>query len=369
MRRVLIFSGYNERAVIALCRELSAARAPFSVIAASARDPIFRTAYRAAVHAIRTVAALDADDLDRCLQRVQSRHPASRYVIAPTSEFLNQHVLTHRGWFAERLCEIPLVDAECYARVTNKASFRALCVAAGIAVPREVDPTAGTYPFVAKPRFNITPDGRSLYPALIYRDADWVQQRESLGPLEHYYFEELIDGPSYYLLYYLPAHPDAPVFRWSQRNLLQQPGGKSMVLAASDTLHTSPISDQVMAMLRETGFHGLAMVEMIRRGDTYYAIELNPRLWGPMQLVRNAGSHLLRAFVQDALHGYVTDADPSAGHAASYAWLGGIRSGVMWHEPRPRFPWLAVAARLGGDVYLRPDTMGLFLDECLRRHA
>lgn len=369
MRRVLIFSGYNERAVIALCRELSAARAPFSVIASGGHDPIFRTAYRASVQAIRSVTALDADDLDRCLRRVQSRHPASGYVIAPTSEFLNQHVLTHRTWFAERLCEIPLVDAACYTTVTNKASFRSLCEASGLAVPPLVDPTTTRSPFVAKPKYNITADGRSLYPALVYDDADWRRQRETLGALDDYYFEALIEGPSYYLLYYLPAHPDAPVFSWSQRNLLQQPGGKSMVLAISDTLHTSPISAQVISMLRGVGFHGLAMVELIRRDDTYYAIELNPRLWGPIQLVRNAGSHLLRAFVQDALHGYVTDADPSAGHAASYAWLGGIRRGVTWHAPRPRFPWLAVASRVGGDVYLRPDTLSLFFDECLRRHA
>lgn len=369
MSRILIFSGYNERAVVALCRELAALDKPFSIIAAGAGDPILRTAYRSSVEATRAVEALDAEDLDRCLRRVQARHPTGRWVIAPTSEFLNQHVLANRAWFASRQCEIPLVDASCYARVTNKASFRALCEEAGIAVPPLVDPGAGVFPFVAKPRVNILPGGRSLYPALVYSADDWARQRAGLGSLDDYYYEALLGGPSYYLLYYLPADPAAPVFSWSQRNLLQQPGGKSMVLAVSDTLHMAPISQRVIDMLRGTNFHGLAMVEVIRHRDEYVAIELNPRLWGPLQLVRNAGSHLVRAFIEDAIDGCVTGADPAAGHPASYLWLGGLRAGMTWHGPRPRFPWLWLTSRLGGDVYFQRDTMGLFIDECVRRHG
>jgi predicted ATP-grasp superfamily ATP-dependent carboligase len=369
MSRFLIFSGYNERAVVALCRELTALARPFSIIASSGRDPIFRTTYRSHVAAIRAVTALDADDLDRCLRNVQAAHPGNRWVIAPSSEFLNQHVLTHRAWFAARQCEIPLVDASCYSRVTNKLSFRALCEEAGIAVPTLVEPNAGACPFVAKPRTNISRDGRSLYPALIYSADDWARQRDGLGSLDDYYFEALVTGSSHYLLYYLPTDPSAPVFSWSQRNLLQQPNGKSMLMAVSDTLHTAPISDQVVEMLRGVGFHGLAMVEVIRHHDEYVAIELNPRLWGPLQLVRNAGTHLIRAFIEDALDGRITTADPAAGHPASYLWLGGVRAGMTWHCPPPRFPWLWLTPRLGGDVYLQRDTMGLFIDECVRRAA
>ena len=366
---VVLFSGYNERAIVALSRELAAMRAPFSIVAASDRDPIFRTAYRTQVAATRSVAALDPEDLDRCLLQIQAGHPASRYVIAPSSEFLNQHILAHRTWFAERRCEIPLVDAQCYARVTNKASFRALCVSAGIAVPPPADPRDGIFPCVAKPKINITPAGRSLYPALFYSKEDWIRQRDALGALDDYYFEALVDGPSYYLLYHLPADPAAPVFSWSQRNLLQQPGGKSILLAVSDTLHTTAISQRMISMLRGAGFHGLAMVEVIRDGAGYVAIELNPRLWGPLQLLRNAGSHLIRAFLEETLYGAVTEADPAAGHAASYLWLGGLRPGMTWHGARPRLPWLTLGSRLAGDVYLHPDTIGLFVAECAGRRG
>lgn len=369
MSRMLIFSGYNERAVVALCRELTALDRPFSIIAAGGRDPIFRTAYRSHVAAMRTVKTLDTEDLDRCLRTVRARHPNDRLVFAPSSEFLNQHVLAHRAWFAARQCDIPLVDASCYTRVTNKQSFRALCEEASIAVPPLVDPHAGAFPFVAKPRVNISADGRSLYPALIDSADDWARQRDGLGSLDDYYFEALIDGSSHYLLYYLPAEASAPAFSWSQQNLLQQPNGKSMLLAVSDTLHTEPISQRVIDLLRGVGFHGLAMVEVIRHHDEYIAIELNPRLWGPLQLLRNADTHLIRAFIEDALDGRITSADPAAGHPASYLWLGGLRAGMTWHRPPPRFPWLWLTPRIGRDVYLQRDTMGLFIDECVRRAA
>jgi len=367
MARVLIFSGYNERAIVALCRELTAIGEPFSIIAAGGRDAIFRTTYRTHVDAIRTVTTLDHDDLDRCIRRVQLKHPADRYVIAPSSEFLDQHVLTHRDWFLERRCEIPLVDAACYARVTNKWSFRTLCEQAGIAVPSLVDPESGPCPVVAKPRVNITAHGRSLYPILIRSAAEWAAARAEIESFNDYYFEALIEGPSHYLLYYLPRDPSAPVFSWSQRNLLQQPGGKSMLLARSDTLHTTTTSDRIVAMLRREAFHGLAMIELIRSGTEYVAIELNPRLWGPMQLLRNAGSHLLRAFVEDAVHGRITTADPTAGHPASYLWLGGVCQGMVRHQPRPRFPSLALSRQLAVDVYLKPDTLGMFVNEWVRR--
>ena len=234
-------------------------------------------------------------------------------------------------------------------------------------MPALVDPDSGQYPFVAKPHMNITADGRSLYPILIRSSDEWDTARSTIGSLSDYYFEALIEGPSHYLLYYLPADPASPVFSWSQRNLLQQPGGKSMLFARSDTLHTTPTSDRIVSMLRGDGFHGLAMVELIRSGSEYVAIELNPRLWGPMQLLRNAGSHLLRAFVEDAVHGRITSANPAAGHAASYLWLGGLCAGMVWHQPRPRFPWLSLSRRLTGDVYLKPDTLGMFVNEWVRR--
>ena len=91
-----------------------------------------------------------------------------------------------------------------------------------------------------------------------------------------------------------------------------------------------------------------------------------PRLWGPFQLLLNARTDLIKAFAEESLFGRIETADAGAGRAASYLWLGGVRAGTVWHGPRPRCatPWLI--ARLGSDVYFRPDTLGLFVHELVR---
>lgn len=366
MTRFLIFSGHNGRALVAFCRELTAMRAGFSIIAAGPDDPILRTTYRRQVAACRSTRALTLDDIERCLAAVRERHPADRYVVCPSSEFLNHFLLEHRAWLSERGCEVPLVDRALYQQVTNKASFRELCRQAGLPVPAIVDPDAGRFPFVAKPRVNINAAGTSLYPILMFSEADRATARERLGDGRDYYFEDYIAGPSYYLLFYFPTDPSAEVFAWSQRNILQQAQGKSMVCAVSDTLHSSPTGARVRGLLRGIGFSGLAMVEVIERGGEYFVIEMNPRLWGPLQLLRNARVDLIKAFVEDRLCGRIETADPRAGRPASYLWIGGVRDGMTWHAPKPRFPFLSLATRLSSDVHLRPDTIGIFIDELVR---
>jgi len=366
MKRFVIFSGYNERAIVAFCRQLRSMRAGFSIIAAGDDDAIFRTAYGKQVAATRSTRALDPDDIDRCLALVRQRAPADAYVICPSSEYLNRHLLAHREWFLERRCEVPLVDRELYETITNKWSFRELCRRRGLAVPSLVTPTSGGFPLVAKPRLNITASGRSLYPVLFFSAGDWAARSQSMGDPADYYYEEYVEGPSHYLLYYVPRTQGSPVFSFSQRNILQQPQGKSMLFSVADDLHRAPIGAQVAGVLQQLGFHGLAMVEVIEREGEYVAIELNPRLWGPFQLLLNARTDLIKAFAEESLFGRIETADAGAGRAASYLWLGGVRAGTVWHGPRPRCatPWLI--ARLGSDVYFRPDTLGLFVHELVR---
>ena len=343
--------------------------APFSIVAADRHDAILRTAYRRHVCAIRSMKDLHEADLDGCLRLVREHDPADRYVICPSSEYLNHYLLRHRAWFEERRCDIPLVDQALYETVTNKWSFREVCREARFTVPALVEPGPASVPFVAKPRVNVNGLGRSLYPQLVFTAADWDDCRAAMGDLDDYYFEELIDGPSYYLLYFLPKHASEPVFAWSQRNLAQQLHGKSMVCAVSDTLHQWPIGHRMADLLRDLGFHGLAMVEVIQRDTEYVVIEMNPRLWGPSQLLLNAKTDLLRAFAEESLYGRIEEADPCAGRDASYVWLGGVSAGLTWHERTPRFPRLALTSRLGSDVYLRPDTIGVFVNELMGRPA
>jgi hypothetical protein len=364
----VIFSGYNNRAIVSFCRQLKLLKQEFSIIASSMDDPIFKTAYRKQVRAVRSSKALDSFDLERCLNEVRAFRPRKELVVCPSSEFLNHHLLENRSWFEARGCTIPLVEKDLYAKITNKRSFRDLCAGHGLDVPRSLALNEFQFPFVAKPILNITASGKSLYPIIFRQQSDWERHGSLIENEDDYYYEEFIDGLSYYLLFYFPVNTGYPVHIFSQRNILQQAQGKSMLMAISTELHRNAIADQLTSMLRGIGFHGLAMIELIKRGSRYYMIELNPRLWGPMQLLLNAGSDILSAFIQESTTGRIESTDPLGGRLAGYLWFGGQQKEMVWHTARPLIPQIDILAHLVEDVYCRPDTIRLFFHELLTAH-
>ncbi len=367
-RALLIFSGSNERAIVALCRVLHALGIVPLIVARTGQDVIFRTRYRRHVVAMRRLDQLDRDDISRCLQEAQSRAPNARLVLCPTSEFLNLFLLQNRAYFQQLGCEIPLVDIELYRMVSDKYSFSRVCAAQGVAIPREfADYRGQAFPFVAKPRRNVNQENRSLYPYLLHSTADLSTFLDN-EQVTDFYFEEFLSGESYYLLYYL--WKDGRVTSFSQQNLLQQAGGKSIVLARPAQLHSQPDSDQYVAILRQLGFWGLAMIEVIRRGDELVFIELNPRFWGPMQLTVDAGAGILEAFVADQLGcDQPFPRSQTLPASAAYLWLNGLlattRSGKQprWHISPPAHATRFVLRHLAHDIYLRRDTLGIFAHE------
>ncbi len=370
-RVFLIFSGSNTRAVVAFCRALAARHLAIVIVARTEEDPILRTRYRRNVVAVRALNQLDFADLDRCLHQARRTTGAQQFIVCPTSEFLDLFLLENREFFASRGCILPLVDRDLYRSVSDKHSFSRICQRQGIAIPRPIALEASPkFPFVAKPRYNITADQRSLYPHLIF-DATDLAAFHSNETSDDFYFEEYVVGPSYYLLYYLSRR--GAVTAWSQQNLAQQPGGKSIVLARSAQIHSQPIAARFVEILHGLGFWGLAMIEIIRQGEDDVFIELNPRFWGPFQLLLNAGSPLLDAFIDDQLDlapaAYPAPARPQAG----YLWLGGMAEAwatgraLRWHDGAPQQRRaLCIARQLRSDVYARPDTAALFFHELKR---
>jgi hypothetical protein len=174
------------------------------------------------------------------LQLVNQAAPLQQIVVCPTSEFFDLFMLQHPALFARHQCHIPLVDLATYRLVSNKESFTNLCAQHGLAVPQVWQkPEALAYPFVAKPRDNLGENGRILYPYLIFNNANW-QQFLAHESVDTYFFQEYITGRSFYLLFYLSRSGTVTAF--SQENLAQQAGGKSIVLARSAHIHELPMS-------------------------------------------------------------------------------------------------------------------------------
>lgn len=371
----LLFGGSNDRAVCALARVMSACEVRFAAIARNPDDRLFDSAYRRKVVAVRSSDSLDARMFEHDLKAVRAAAAADRCVIVPSSEFLNLFLL---GLDRERLareagCVVPLVDRELYARLTHKESSARWFGAAGFRVPATLDGfTAAALPLVAKPRRNLGPDGLIQYPVLIEsRAALDAFLAQGLG--EHYFAQEYVQGESRYLLAYISR--DGEVFASSQLNLAQQPGGKSIVLAETSDFHDTPVARKTLELLLGARFHGFVMVEFIADARGPCFIEVNPRPWGPLQLCADHACGIIEAFLGDFAH-----QDPwryrgvwiAKPPRARYLWAGGmietLKAGQRprWYLP-PGRRLSTLARSLSSDVYLRRDTLRVFLSEALTR--
>jgi hypothetical protein len=109
------------------------------------------------------------------------------------------------------------------------------------------------------------------------------------------------------------------------------------------------------------------MVEIILCDDEFVFIELNPRFWGPFQLLINAGSPIIDRFIEDhlSLPSRFSTAQPKA----SYLWFGGMLGSLavgkelQWYINPPQRRACFVARHWRSDVYLHRDSGKLFIHE------
>jgi hypothetical protein len=367
----LVFGGGNDRAVIAFLRALRLCGERAHVIARTGGDRLLRSDFRRDVAWVRPTHELSLGVFSDCIDRVRAKAGSGRLVVLPSTEYLNTFLLQHRHEIESMGCEIPLVDRSLYMRLTEKGSAIDFFSAAGLPAPRTMDPLPADLPVVAKPYRNVSAAGESLYPQLLHSRAQLEAfLRDHVA--DDYFFQEFVDGESHYLLFHMSQHEGHDAI-WSQRNLIQQPGGKSMLLAAPSTFHKSEAASRIVQALRHAGFHGLGMVEVIRTRERDVFIEMNPRIWGPLQFCLDHGQVLLQAFIGETLHD-----DPSrySGRTPNsrrnrYFWLDGLletlRSGLepAWHTARGSIS-LTIARNLACDVYLRGDSWRCFAHDLWR---
>lgn len=358
----LVPSGYNFRAVLAFCRALRQAGQAPAVIACTGEDPIFRTNFASNVVFTRSSLQLDVADFAAAASAVRAQPGAARCVLAPASEFLVRWALRHRAALAAAGCDLPLPDEATYLRVSDKESFTAFCRERGLPVPVELS-SPPQLPCVAKPRWNVAPDGSSLYPWLL-RTPDDLTRFTAEARTGDFFFQEWVEGRSFYLLLHLPK--DGVTTRYSQENLAQQPGGKSILLARAARMHVTAEVARWEAALRAAGFHGLVMLELRQRGAEFVLIEANPRLWGPLQLCVDGCPALLQHYIAE----HTGHALPAASavperRSANYLWSGGLPSSgrPVWHGTAPLLPRLTLLRHAASDVYLRADSWRQFLHE------
>lgn len=369
-RSFVIFSGSNDRAVLAFLRAIEGCEQTPCIVARTKADHVLRTRHAKHVVFVRDTPVLDLDTFSRSIAAARDRKGNHELIILPSSEYFNAFLLEHRIEIESMGCKIPLPVAGTYAELTNKKSSTLLFLQNGCTVPLEFDcPEAAPLPLIAKPRQNIDAGGSSLYPIFLSSRKDFLDFASSQDVSE-FFFQEHVHGESHYLLFHISQL--GQTVSWSQQNLLQQPDGKSMLLAKPSSFHLTSLAEHMTTLLRKRGFTGLGMIEVIRDRERTVFIEMNPRIWGPIQFCQDQGVPILSAFIGELLHGdasyYLNGVTPRRSKDRLYFWFGGLLQTWLsgqrptWHAPPIPF-WRLLLQGLRNDVYLRRDSWRCFLRE------
>lgn len=364
---VIIFSGHNIRALIAFIRTLENHNISYLIIAASERDPIIFTSYSNKVKFICKNNNLMIDELISIIKEIKSEE--TRAFIAPSTEFLNRFLLKNRKAFEELNCIIPLVDEKLYISLSDKESFSNICEQYGIKCPNRLSNIDGNTRIVAKPKKYVSSDGGIYNPVFIKGEKEYLDFC-SCHNIDDFYFQEyLADSESYYLLFYFSK--SGKIYSFSQKNICQQGGGKSIIAAIGADYHKDKnIVEPYINMLRDKLFFGLIMIEVRRVGNCDYMIEANPRFWGPSQLFVDAGINFFEYMLED--YGLFEDKTILKKNMKEcfYFWSGGLASSINddihWFDNGKMFFEHNNRKFIESDIYDRPDTRDIFLIEQLK---
>ena len=320
---ITIFSGYNQRAVITFLRTLNLHNLDFAIIAKSENDSIFKSIYKDKVVAIRTKKELDFQDIKDCILSVKKID--SDVMIVPSTEALNRFYLDNKDFFKHLSCFMPIVDKQTYELFSDKIRFTQFCKEFDIDVPQEVACDKKNIPFVAKPKYYQSSDNKIYSPIIINNDEDYDKFLNQYN-LSDFYYQEFIEGHSYYLLYY--AGKNSNIIKYSQENIIQQTSGKSIVAAISSNIHNSLISQKFETLIKNIKFFGLLMIEIRKKDEEYYMIEANPRFWGPSQLFFDANINFFEYFLKD--NGFNISINEEKIKDVKYFWNGGYNPDIVY---------------------------------------
>jgi len=366
---ILVFSGYNQRAITAFCRFAVSSEVAFSIVARDSDDPIFLTEYASSVIETRGESKLMLDRIKLLCSRACEIHNCFACVLLPSSEFLNRFFLENRESLEASGAVIPLCSKKIYETLSDKYSFGGLCAENQIAIPETLPfPDEFEYPFVAKPRAYSSPSSSILNPVII-EDKISYECFQCSTEKDDYYYQQYIHGDSFYLLYFFGK--DGSYSCYSQQNLIQQWNGRSVIAALSSSIHESPIGGQYAVLLKNIGFTGLIMIE-IRKSfadGQFYMIEANPRLWGPSQLILDSEMDLFARWANEYNLNSQIPLPSKYIPNTTYFWSGGIVADQVkscqtsFHNFTHQAFFVHYRDFVLNDIYARKDTINLYLSE------
>lgn len=368
---IVIFSGYNQRAVITFLRTLKKNKIEhFGIIACAVSDPILKTDYERNVIYIRKNQQIILEEIVFALQLAVEKANGESVFIAPSTESLNRFFLQNRDIFEKMNCIIPLVNIEIYEQISDKEKFYNLCKESGIPVPAEhVLIDAYQEPLVAKPKKYRSGNGKIYSPFFLRSEDEYKSFIKQYNGDDFNFQEYLTGGNDFYLLFYFSKN--GKVYSSSQKNFVQQLNGKSMIAAGYSNLYmNSEVITPYINLFHKIHYIGLVMVEVMEVKGIYYMIEANPRFWGPSQLFYDMKYNFFEFMLQD--YHLISHAEKDfIDKDAVYFWSGGVQGDLwedeecLWHKDENQTVKRQMYDFLKADIYKRDDTMMIYYQELL----
>ncbi len=370
-KKFLLFSGYNNRAVITICRTLEKLNVDYCIIANGENGFLSKSIYKDKIFHSLANQRLDINEVSQVLEKIKLNYNIKTVIILPTTEYLNRFLLKHRLLLeTQGGCEIPLVDQSTYEQISDKESFALLCDRFNIHIPKTYLLNEKTpLPFVAKPKKEFNKENKRTYPYLIFSKED-ISNFLKLQNIEDYYFQEFIGGNSVYLLFYF--YKDGSYKLMVQQNGGQQPNGKSIFFAWSRLPDNRMQIDKFVELFKSVSYQGLVMVEL-KGGDKHYCmIEANPRAWGPIQLTSDSHFNLIMCYIEEYLSVKIPPKNFKVKIGIPYFWFNGYldaifsKNPITWFKYGKSMFWKKILKLPFHEVYFHKDTFGIFYAEFIQ---
>ncbi len=328
-KSIVIFSGFNTRAVIAFVRTLEKNNIKYGIIAKSKEDEIFQTDYSTKVKYIRQTTQFELGDLLVGLNFLKKDLNVDECMVAPSTEALNRFFLDNINVFKNINCFMPLVNKNLYETISDKLNFCNICKKYNIRIPYEYEIVdESVLPLVAKPKKYFSSKGEIYAPCIINTKVELIDFINKYNK-DDFYYQEYIEGRCIYLLYYFDKN--GKVFKFSQENFIQQEAGKSMIYAKTSDYHKKDISLKFEELFLKENFRGMVMVELKVQQEDSIMIEANPRFWGPSQLFVDANYNFFEFLLYD--YGYLKCHNKKTiQRNINYFWNDGILDNINTRE-------------------------------------
>ncbi len=364
MPPVIFLAGTSDRAIVACIRSLEQFGVLYRICLPADGSSVrwSLTAYRDRILDDRYEPL---DDLGAFKQSLaEATADFSQVVLFPESEEMARALARQKDWLEANDVLFPCPSFNTYAQIADKEPLMQLATQHGIETPARLDGDRSLkdIPFVAKPKENVV-DGRELRVYLVHSEDIWNRFQADEDP-EDYFYQKFVDGTS---LYFCALFRDGEIVHHiSQKTILQQPDGGSVIKARPGDFFPQSLASGVEALMSDVGWSGVAMFEFREMAGNYYLIEVNPRFWGPLQLCIDNSVHLPVLLYQQSVKKepdkrLLTERNDEFGYFRINAYTRGFWEQLVGGGHIER----NVDERDGGykyrDVWLRRDTFPVFL--------